>query len=466
MSLLDKIKAMSLVDAQRTKAEQVASAKTISAKLSDPDFAGSAERSEDLTAEMEDHLSNAEAAGGRIAEVQASQAAAIERQTRFAALEASGEAPAQPRSPGQPGTGKPKITATPSFENDPMKGFASPKEFFGTIIDLSQRDPKAGEDHRVKYLATAGTDEHSGQSDPYGGLLVPVAMSPDVKSVGADTNPLLGRVTNVPMQARSLEILARVDKNHATSVSGGLTVSRRDETNGINSSRMEMEKVTLKATGLFGLAYSTRELMQDSPMSVSALLGQGFADEFPAAIYNEMLNGNTTGKLEGIINTPATVIVAKEGGQTADTIVGANLLKMRQQAWRYGGGFWLANQDTYVQILSAHTALTNDDYPLFIHGNGTDVPDTLLGQPIFFNEFSSTLGDLGDIVLVSRPDQYLYGTYQPLRSEESMHVRFENHEQAFKFWTENAGAPWWRSPLTPKNGANTLSPFVTLAARA
>ena len=47
-----------------------------------------------------------------------------------------------------------------------------------------------------------------------------------------------------------------------------------------------------------------------------------------------------------------------------------------------------------------------------------------------------------------------------------MHVRFENHEQVFKFWTENAGAPWWRSALTPKNGANTLSPFVTLAARA
>ena len=104
MSLLDKIKAMSLVDAQRTKAEQVASAKTISAKLSDPDFAGSTERSEELTAEMEGHLSNAEAAGVRITEVQASQAAAIERQTRFAALEASGTdpAPASRRPPRRP----------------------------------------------------------------------------------------------------------------------------------------------------------------------------------------------------------------------------------------------------------------------------------------------------------------------------------------------------------------------------
>ena len=461
--MLDKIKNMSLAEAQRTKAEQAQLAQKISAKLSDPDFAGSAERTESLTAEMESHIANATACGQRITEIEAARAAAVERDKRISDL----NTPATPSAAVPTPTPKSQTTVSePEFTSDPMKGFSNPKEFFSTVIGLSQRDPKAGEDHRVKYLSTAGTDEHTGQSDPYGGLLVPVAMSPDVRSVGADTNPLLGRVTNVPMQTRSLEILARVDKDHSTSVSGGLSVSRRDETDGIGSSRMEMEKITLKATGLFGLAYATRELMQDSPQSISALLSQGFSDEFPAAIYNEMLNGNTPGKLEGIINTPATVVVAKEGSQAADTIVGANLLNMRKRAWRYGGGFWLANQDTYVQILSAHTALTNDDYPLFIHGNGTDVPDTLLGQPIFFNEFSSTLGDLGDIVLVSRPDQYLYGTYQPLRSEESMHVRFENHEQAFKFWTENAGAPWWRSALTPKNGANTLAPFVTLAARA
>jgi hypothetical protein len=46
-----------------------------------------------------------------------------------------------------------------------------------------------------------------------------------------------------------------------------------------------------------------------------------------------------------------------------------------------------------------------------------------------------------------------------------MHVRFVNHERAFKFWTRNAGAPWWRSALTPHKGSATLSPFVTLAER-
>jgi HK97 family phage major capsid protein len=348
-----------------------------------------------------------------------------------------------------------------------MKGFKSPKEFFSAVIGLSQRESKHAEDPRVKFLAAAGSDEQSGQSDPYGGLLVPVGMTPGVQSIGADQNPFIQRATQLPMQVRTIDVLARVDKNHSTSVSGGLTVSRRDETSSIASSRMELEKIQLKATGLFGLAYSTRELMQDSPLSIQALLSQGFADEFPAQIFNEMINGNTPGKLEGIINSPATVTVAKESGQAADTINGTNLIKMYQRAWRPSAdAFWLANYDTYVQLVKAHTTLTSDDYPMFIHGNGTNVPSTLLGHSIVFTEFCPTLGDKGDIIFVSNPSQYLYGVYQPLRSEESMHVRFENHEQAFKFWIENAGASWWRSPLTPKNGANTLAPFVTLAARA
>jgi len=33
-------------------------------------------------------------------------------------------------------------------------------------------------------------------------------------------------------------------------------------------------------------------------------------------------------------------------------------------------------------------------------------------------------------------------------------------------YTCNDGRAWWSAALTPVNGSNTLSPFVTLAARA
>jgi len=82
-----------------------------------------------------------------------------------------------------------------------------------------------------------------------------------------------------------------------------------------------------------------------------------------------------------------------------------------------------------------------------------------------YTECASTAGEHGDFSRATG-SEYLDGTYQPLQGAERIHVRFLENERAFRFTMRNAGAPWWRSPLTPKNGANTLSPFVTLAERA
>jgi HK97 family phage major capsid protein len=103
--------------------------------------------------------------------------------------------------------------------------------------------------------------------------------------------------------------------------------------------------------------------------------------------------------------------------------------------------------------------------PVYMRGGFGGRPDTLLGRPIFYSEYPNTLGDAGDLILWN-PTQYLEGVYQPLRSAESVHVRFVQHERAFKLWLRNAGASWWRSALTPAKGSNTLSPIITLAARA
>jgi len=352
-----------------------------------------------------------------------------------------------------------------SFEDDPNCGYATPREFLMDVMQTTQfrTEPSA----QLKFLAAAGSDENSTQSDRYGGFLIPEGMAPGMLSIGAEGDPTAGRVTPVAMTSPVVRFNARVDKNHSTSVSGGLTVSRRAETQSPTASRMEFEQVKLEATGLFGLSYASEELLERSPISFVSILEAGFGTEFGSKMLKEKISGTGVGEALGILNSDATISVAKESAQSADTINGTNIIKMRSRAYNYSNCIWLANHDTYTQLVAAHTALTNDDYPLFVHGNGTDVPDTLLGRPIFFTEYAKTLGDKGDLILADW-SQYLWGTLggtNPRRAD-SMHVRFLNHERTFKFWLHNDGQPWWRSALTPVESSTTLSPFVVLAERA
>lgn len=351
-----------------------------------------------------------------------------------------------------------------SWLDDPKKGFRDHREFLCAVMDAG-RNYGITDDKRLKYLATAGSDEQSTISDPYGGFLVPQGFSPNVLSVMAEADPIASRVTQIPMENAVVPINARVDKNHTTSVSGGLTVGRRAETQSATSSRMQFEQVTLNAQSLFGLAYASEELLARSPISFVAVLEAGFRDEFPAKLIDERLNGTGVGQFEGVINSDCIVSVAKETGQGADTIVYENIVKMRARCWGYGQAIWLANHDTAPQLMLLNQSVGTGGAIVWQPSAREDMPDTLLGRPLFFTEFCDTVGDTGDIVL-GNWSQYLEGTLTPMQQAESMHVRFENHERTFKFWIENDGRCWWRSALTTKYSSNTLSPFVKLDARA
>lgn len=361
------------------------------------------------------------------------------------------------------------VTAKARWEDDPKFGFGSPRDFLAAVVQVSTgREAKVKPDHRAalkKLWAAAGSDEQSTFADPYGGFAVPTAFVPNLLTVQAEGDPTAGRTTMIPMASPKVEIPARTDKNHTTSVSGGLRVRRRAEGDQAASSRMEMEKVTLNANSLLGVAYATEELLSDSAISFAAMLEAGFRDEFMAKVLDEKLNGTGVGQMTGVITAACTVSIAKETNQVAATIVYDNILKMRARCWRYGQAIWLANHDTLPQLAKLNQEVGTGGAIVWQPSAREDVPETLLGRPIFFTEFCPTLGTVGDLLL-GNWSQYLEGTYQSPQSAESLHVRFENHERAFKFFMRNDGSPWWKSALTPRKGSNKLSPFVTLATRS
>lgn len=346
---------------------------------------------------------------------------------------------------------------------DPMGGYKNHAEF---LVDVKNAANGTVPD-RLKKFAAVGTDEQATFSNPDGGFLLPEGimegiMETDPFAIQADTGLSTRRI---PMQQQIVNINARVDKNHSSSVTGGFRVYRNGEAQQASSSKGTFEQIKLSAEGLMGLAYGTNELLSRSPISFAALISAGFETEYRSKLNNERLRGTGAGEYMGILNSPALITVAKEGSQTADTIVGANLQKMRARIWGYNQAVWMVNQDCYTSLSTAHISLSNDDVPLFVAGNGVDVPDTILGRPVVYDENMSTLGDVGDIVLVNWME-YLEGFLGGVEQSSSIHVRFETNETAFKFTAYCDGQPWWRTALTPKQSSTTLSPFVTLAERA
>ncbi|AMV25509.1 Phage capsid family protein [Gemmata sp. SH-PL17] len=319
-------------------------------------------------------------------------------------------------------------------------------------------------------LKAVGSDEARTNSDPYGGFLLPTTYSPDFLKIDPENDPIGSRTRKVPMGSAIVKINARTDKNHTTSVSGGLTVTRRPDTVAATASQMQFEQVVLEAHDLFGLSYASENLLRDSPVTFTALLSAGFNDQFTYHLIKERLYGTGVGEFLGILTAldsgslGPTVVVSKESGQLADTIRYENVLNMRARCWGYSKAVWLANHDTMPQLMLLNQAVGTGGQPMWQPSAREDHPDMLLGRPLFFTEYAKTLGDSGDLIL-SNWEEYLEGTFQPMQSEESIHVRFVNHERAFKFYMRNAGMPWWKVALTPTYSANKLSPFVVLEAR-
>jgi len=90
---------------------------------------------------------------------------------------------------------------------------------------------------------------------------------------------------------------------------------------------------------------------------------------------------------------------------------------------------------------------------------------TLFGRPMLPIEQASTVGTVGDLILADM-SQYVVAEKGGMQSASSLHVRFLYDEAVFRFTLRIDGQPMWSAPLTPSQGSNTLSPFVTLATRA
>ncbi|KKN09780.1 hypothetical protein LCGC14_1043170 [marine sediment metagenome] len=366
---------------------------------------------------------------------------------------------------------RPLVAGDGGYPNDPGLAFVLPRAYTpsGLLLDAGGKFMPSGQ-----FRAAVGSDEHGGYDYGRGGAAIPVTLLPGMLQLGFEGDPTTGRTQMVPMASPVVSLLARVDKDHSTSVSGGFTVTRRPETVDISSSRTQLERVKLEAAGLFGLAFATNELLTDSPISFVAIIEAGFRDQFAHEVLKEKLRGTGADQYLGALTALASATLGPTVAVTRTTtseIKADDVVNMRSRCWGYQNAIWIANHDCYPMMSKlAHIITDGGATPvgagaitLYQQSLVEDRPDMLLGRPVFYSEYASSLGVAGDLGLYNW-SQFLEGLYQPLQGAESVHVRFVQHESAFKFWLRNAGAPWWRTAMTPNQSSTTLSPFVIIAA--
>lgn len=355
------------------------------------------------------------------------------------------------------------IHITPAHEGKPFRSFGEQLLAIKSAAH-GHIDPRL----REVYNAPTGAGESSPSDGEY---LIQTDFTTDLLARSNETQVLAPRCKHIPISGNRLEAPVIDESTRATgSRWGGVQVYRAAEAAQVTAKKPKFSMLSMKLEKIMGLFYATEELLSDAS-ALQAIAGQAFVEEFGFKIDDEIVNGTGAGQMLGLLNAGALVSVGKETGQEADTIIAENVMNMysRMPARLIPGAEWYINQEIWPQLFKMQLTLGTGGVPLFMPPQGLSVAPygTLMGRPIVPIEQAAKLGDQGDIFFANL-SQFAIIEKGGIEAAQSIHVQFLTNETAFRWTVRNNGQPIWKSALTPYKGnaSYTLSPFITLDARA
>ncbi len=271
------------------------------------------------------------------------------------------------------------------------------------------------------------------------------------------------RATVWPMESATRKVAGWDGADQRTDFYGGFAMEFLAEEAPGTKQTGKLRAITLEAKKGAIFVDASSELIEDG-MGFDAQLEMAMKKSLSAGMDYYLLTGTGGGEPLGVINSPGVITVAKETGQTKNTLMYENLVKMysRMAPANLQRAVWIANSTVIPQLMQLSIAIGvgGVHVPVLNESNGNF---TILGRPVLFTPNLPVLGQANDIIFVDL-SQYAVGLRREIRLEKSNIPGWTNDLVSYRVLVRFDGQGTWSEAIQPRNG-DTLSWCVGLAAR-
>jgi HK97 family phage major capsid protein len=242
---------------------------------------------------------------------------------------------------------------------------------------------------------------------------------------------------------------------------GGVRGYWLSEGDAMTASQPKFKRINWELNQLAVLQYATDNMLRDSNL-MDSVIRQSSMEELKFMVNDSFFRGTGTGQPKGILNGGSVISAVRTNATNIDhdDIV---RMRIRFDPNAYSRAVWLANPDIQGELdtLNFTSGTTGILSPYVTYT--ADGVTMLRGRPVIFNEFSPTLGAVGDLLLVD-PNDYLYWEGAGIEGASSIHVQFLTNQTVFRFIYRVDGMPATTTATTRYQSTDTVSPYVALAA--
>lgn len=367
------------------------------------------------------------------------------------------------RKSATPGQAPAAQVAQPRKNNNGCNGFDNMGEFFTSVKNFAmnqQLDDKL-RIHNQAQQEKVGAD---------GGFMVPDDLRQEIHKKFMGDMSLLSRCRQFNTSGNRVSLL--INEN-APWEAGGSQIKAywENERDQHTRSKAQLKKFNIELDKLTAYVVVTEEMLEDAAQIESFIRAEA-PEVMVAKLNNAIVSGDGVGKPQGFLNSAFAYEVAKEGGQTADTLVFNNIKKLHTHALPMAQqrGVFLYNAGVAEQLIGMKLEPTStDSVSVYLPNNSAaGAPfGTLWGKPVFpMIGAMPQLGDKGDIAFADFSYYYAAIKTAGIKQMISTHVHFDTDEVAYKFSYRVGGGCPFKTPANTEYGDYKLSGITYLAERA